>query len=84
MLDSEASLAETWQPPMGGGQRTALAFLCEAPAEVDRVYHELLGRGGSGVTPPFDAFWGQRYATIADPDGNRLDLFAWQERPNDG
>ncbi|MGB5655838.1 MAG: glyoxalase, partial [Acidimicrobiia bacterium] len=25
---------------------------------------------------PFDAFWGQRYATVLDPDGNGVDLFA--------
>ena len=25
---------------------------------------------------PFDAFWGQRYATVLDPDGNAVDLFA--------
>jgi uncharacterized glyoxalase superfamily protein PhnB len=23
-----------------------------------------------------DAFWGQRYATVLDPDGNSVDLFA--------
>ncbi|MCZ6462364.1 MAG: glyoxalase, partial [Actinobacteria bacterium] len=23
-----------------------------------------------------DAFWGQRYATVLDPDGNAIDLFA--------
>lgn len=26
--------------------------------------------------PPSDAFWGQRYATVHDPDGNPIDLFA--------
>jgi uncharacterized glyoxalase superfamily protein PhnB len=25
---------------------------------------------------PWDAFWGQRYATAKDPDGNHVDLFA--------
>jgi catechol 2,3-dioxygenase-like lactoylglutathione lyase family enzyme len=25
---------------------------------------------------PYDAFWGQRYANVADPDGNAVDLFA--------
>lgn len=80
MFDTEASVKEfsDWQPPAGGGQRQALAFLCEEPAEVDRLYQHLLGLGGRGVMPPFDAFWGQRYATVADLDGNRFDLFAWQ------
>jgi len=25
---------------------------------------------------PWDAFWGQRYAQVLDPDGNSVDLFA--------
>jgi uncharacterized glyoxalase superfamily protein PhnB len=25
---------------------------------------------------PWDAFWGQRYATVRDLDGNGVDLFA--------
>ena len=24
----------------------------------------------------YDAFWGQRYATVLDPDGNAVDLYA--------
>ena len=28
-------------------------------------------------TEPFDAFWGQRYAQVKDPDGNPVDIFAW-------
>ena len=25
---------------------------------------------------PWDAFWGQRYAIVTDPDGNHVELFA--------
>ena len=25
---------------------------------------------------PWDAFWGQRYAVVVDPDGNHVDLFS--------
>lgn len=83
MLDTEAMMQSLsdWTPPQSGAQRTSLAFLCESPAEVDRVYHVLMGSGGSGVLAPFDAPWSMRYATVADPDGNRLDLFAPQENP---
>lgn len=83
MLDSEEMMKSfsDWTPPEGGGQRTSLAFLCEIPAEVDRVYGVLTGLGGKGVVPPFDAPWGMRYATVADPDGNHFDLFAHQENP---
>ena len=78
MLDTESSVTSfsDWQPPSGGSPRTALAFLCEGTAEVDRLYAELVEAGGRGHLEPFDAPWGQRYATVHDPDGNAVDLFA--------
>ncbi|MEC4019520.1 VOC family protein, partial [Streptomyces sp. H27-D2] len=32
--------------------------------------------GYTGHKQPWDAFWGQRYASVQDPDGNTVDLFA--------
>jgi uncharacterized glyoxalase superfamily protein PhnB len=32
--------------------------------------------GFTGEKEPWDAFWGQRYAQLADPDGVPVDLFA--------
>jgi catechol 2,3-dioxygenase-like lactoylglutathione lyase family enzyme len=64
-----------WEKPSGGA-RVALAFKCDSPAEVDAVYADLTGAGYRGHLAPFDAFWGQRYATVHDPDGNGVDLFA--------
>ena len=52
------------------------AYRCESPEEVDRVFKELLDAGGSTYKEPFDAFWGQRYAQVKDPDGTILDLYA--------
>ena len=83
MLDTEDMMRSfsDWEPPHGGSQRTTLAFLCESPAEVDRLHLLLTGIGGRTVVAPFDAPWSMRYATIADPDGNHFDLFAPQEQP---
>lgn len=64
-----------WEPPTGG-HRVGLAFLCESPAAVDEMHLKLVGAGHPSHTAPFDAFWGQRYATVLDPDGNPVDLFA--------
>jgi uncharacterized glyoxalase superfamily protein PhnB len=64
-----------WEPP-SGGHRIALAFLCDDPADVDATYADMVGAGYTGSLEPFDAFWGQRYATLLDPDGNPVDLFA--------
>ena len=58
------------------GQRTALAFECESAADVDATYERLVEAGYAGKKAPFDAFWGQRYANVVDPDGNVVDLFA--------
>ena len=52
------------------------AFLCDNAADVDTKYHDLISKGGKSSKEPWDAFWGQRYALVADPDGNVLDLFA--------
>ena len=64
-----------WEPP-SGGHRMGLAFLCDSPADVDARHAELLAAGHRSHLDPFDAFWGQRYATVLDPDGNPVDLFA--------
>ncbi len=74
-VDTILSFDPSWTPPTGG-QRIALAFACESPDEVDAVYAELVKAGYEGHLPPFDAVWGQRYASIGDPDGNGVDLYA--------
>jgi uncharacterized glyoxalase superfamily protein PhnB len=73
-VDLVRSFSE-WEPP-SGGHRVALAFLCGSPAEVDATHDDLVAAGHRSHLPPFDAFWGQRYATVLDPDGNPVDLFA--------
>ena len=78
MFDTEdvvRSLDPTFHPPSSAG-RIGLAFVCESPAEVDRVFDAVCEAGCQAERAPFDAFWGQRYATVLDPDGNGIDLFA--------
>jgi len=69
------SFDPTWTPPTGS-PRMSLAFDCETPAGVDAAYQELVAAGYESHKAPWDAFWGQRYAVIHDPDGNSVDLFA--------
>ncbi|MGW6862094.1 VOC family protein [Streptomyces xanthophaeus] len=69
------SFDPSFTPPTGDG-RLGLAFLCDSPAEVDALYAELTGAGYPGHLKPWDAFWGQRYAVILDPDGCEVSLFA--------
>lgn len=65
-----------WSPPAWGGHRVALAFACDTPAEVDAAWAELTAARYDGHLPPWDAFWGMRYASVRDPDGTPVDLFA--------
>lgn len=64
-----------WTPGTGG-PRVAIAFDCGTPDEVDAVYADLTGAGYDGHLKPWNAFWGQRYASVHDPDGNGVDLYA--------
>ncbi len=77
MLDSvelAKQLDKEWVSPVG--QPIALAFRCATTAEVDEVHARVRAAGFKSKATPFDAFWGQRYATVLDPDGNAVDLFA--------
>jgi uncharacterized glyoxalase superfamily protein PhnB len=77
MLDSADLIRSMsdWQTP-SGGHRVGLAFRCDDPAEVDSTHAVIIGAGFRSIAEPFDAFWGQRYATVSDPDGNPVDLYA--------
>jgi len=81
MLDSHAvaaSFIDDFTPPEATGAIT-MAVECDSPAAVDEAFASITAAGFSGVREPFDAFWGQRYATVEDPDGNPVDLYAASE-----
>jgi uncharacterized glyoxalase superfamily protein PhnB len=69
------SFDANWQAG-SGGQRIGIAFLCDSIQDVDALFERLTAMGYTAHKAPFDAFWGQRYAQIIDPDGNVIDLFA--------
>jgi catechol 2,3-dioxygenase-like lactoylglutathione lyase family enzyme len=78
LFDTEATIHSfhpDWRAGEGGG-RIGLALALPDPAAVDAAYAELTAAGAHGELAPFDAFWGQRYASLQDPDGNGVDLFA--------
>ncbi|WP_232664160.1 VOC family protein [Pseudonocardia sp. TRM90224] len=78
LFDTEAvvrSFHAGWEPPTGAG-RLGLAFAVDSPADVDALHAEATADGYRSELDPFDAPWGQRYATLLDPDGNGVDLFA--------
>ena len=77
-FDTEETIAGMhpgWTPPASAG-RLALAFGLASPSEVDALFEKITAADHAGPLKPYDAPWGQRYATVADPDGNWVDLFA--------
>jgi catechol 2,3-dioxygenase-like lactoylglutathione lyase family enzyme len=77
MLDREETV-RSFQPDWTrvAGNQLGLAFECASPAEVDEVYARVTADGFHGEKEPWDAFWGQRYAQLKDPDGVPVDLYA--------
>lgn len=63
----------SWQPGTG---TIGMAFAVATPAEVDATYARMIAAGHRSHLKPFDAFWGQRYASLYDPDGNGVDIAA--------
>ena len=77
MLDQEEevrSFRPDWTRETGN--QLSLAFQCESAAEVDETYARVTEAGFDGEKEPWDAFWGQRYAQLQDPDGVPIDLYA--------
>jgi catechol 2,3-dioxygenase-like lactoylglutathione lyase family enzyme len=77
MLDSE-EVIRSFRPDWSRntGNQISIAFECDEPDEVDTVYRRVVEAGFDGEKEPWDAFWGQRYAQLRDPDGVPVDLYA--------
>jgi catechol 2,3-dioxygenase-like lactoylglutathione lyase family enzyme len=64
-----------WRADPASG-RVVIGFSLPTRHAVDDRYAELTAAGYRGRQPPFDAFWGARYAIVADPDGNDVGLMS--------
>jgi len=65
-----------WREPTGTGSRTVVTFKVVERADVDRLHAKLAALGHPTSQPPFDAFWGARYAIVEDPDGNHVGIMS--------
>ena len=63
-----------WRATNGG--TIVLGFTLPTRAAVDERYAELTAAGDRAQQPPYDAFWGARYAIVEDPDGNPVGLMS--------
>ena len=59
-----------------GSSRALIGFSLPTREAVDQRYAKLLAAGYAGRQEPYDAFWGARYAVVADPAGNDVGLMS--------
>ena len=66
---------DTGWPGTTGGQ-AVLGLTYDSRDEVDGRYAAATAVGHRGRQPPYDAFWGARYAIVEDPDGYPVGLMS--------
>jgi catechol 2,3-dioxygenase-like lactoylglutathione lyase family enzyme len=74
-LDS-TTFAHKWDAGWPGGSGAVLGFKVESREEVDALVEALAGEGVPVQQPPYDAFWGARYAIVSDPDGHAVGIMS--------
>jgi catechol 2,3-dioxygenase-like lactoylglutathione lyase family enzyme len=76
MIDVSALMTSIMGADPRPPTHSSFALLCESPGHVDATCARIRAAGLAVVKGPWDAFWGQRYAIVSDPDGYMCDLFA--------
>jgi uncharacterized glyoxalase superfamily protein PhnB len=73
------ALAAAYNAGYGADPRaaaTVLGFGVASREAVDALHDRLVAAGHPSRQPPFDAFWGARYAIVADPDGRDVGIMS--------
>ena len=60
----------------GSGGNVGIGFSVEGRKHVDDIFARMTAAGHKALQPPFDAFWGARYAIVEDPDGNHVGIMS--------
>ena len=58
------------------GSTVIIGFSVDNRERVDELYAAVTAAGHPGRQVPYDAFWGARYAIVADPDGNDVGIMS--------
>lgn len=74
----ESAFADLWNSgnPGPGSGGTVLSIPVPGREDVDALWHRMTDRGHSSIQRPYDAFWGSRFAILADPDGNQIGVMS--------
>ncbi len=76
MIDSNQMIKDIFGEEPVQGNHSTFAIEYSSVEELNSVADKLTKAGFVFKKEPWDAFWGQRYAIIADPDGCLVDLYA--------
>lgn len=63
--------------PKEGGHGVIVAVRVEAPADVDRIYDDLVSRSVDVLEPPKDYEWNARCIYFTGPDNELWEVYAW-------
>jgi catechol 2,3-dioxygenase-like lactoylglutathione lyase family enzyme len=74
----EVEAARRWHAatPGAGSGGAVVTLAVPDRAGVDAAYDRVTAAGYPGPQPPVDAFWGSRFAVVADGDGNQFGLMS--------
>lgn len=75
MIDTKELLQEIYGTEPNPSNHSNIAILYDNAEEIDGIVENIRAAGFTIVKEPWDAFWGQHYAVVEDPDGYRIDLF---------
>jgi uncharacterized glyoxalase superfamily protein PhnB len=67
---------EGWKQEADLHGRVVVGLRVADRTSVDQLYGEIIAAGHKGLQPPFDAFWGARYAIVEDPNGLAVGLMS--------
>lgn len=76
MIDSKKLMTELLGKAPVPANHSNFAIEFDTPSEIDTITKNLHSNGFTVLKQPWDAFWGQRYAVVVDPDGYHVDLYA--------
>ena len=67
---------EGWKDEPNLNGRIVICLRVADRAAVDQLYGDITAAGHKGLQPPYDAFWGARYAIVEDPNGQAVGLMS--------
>jgi len=77
MIDLKQIIKDIINEDPKPGNHSIFALEYDSVEELNQIVIEVESAGFKSIKEPWDAFWGQRYAVVEDPDGYKVDLYAY-------